>query len=219
MNKKIIYKNNIDLYIDNHKIHTKIIVCRCKNLLKTIVLEKLDLSDKDKVFFLSLSKKRKIEFLGIRYALKYLGIKKMFYNKKRKPLLFSKNKYISLSHSFEKIAVSISSYHIGIDIEKLRKDKKIVKIKKKFIREDESIFINTNYEEDYLHIIWGIKESLYKLEGGLFYSFLNHYKVSPFCIKKDDCISCWIIKNTYSKKFSAFYKKIGDHYLVYSIDK
>ncbi|WP_185859543.1 4'-phosphopantetheinyl transferase family protein [Blattabacterium cuenoti] len=203
-----------------NNLHTKIIVFRWEHFLETTFLEKLILSDKEKMFFLSLSKKRKREFLGIRYVLRYIGMKmNIFYNEKRKPFLFSEGKNISLSHSFEKIAIAISSYQIGIDIEKLRKDNKIVKIKKKFLRKDESIFINPNYEEDYLHIIWGIKESLYKLEGGIFYSFLDHYKVSPFCLKKDYCISCWILKKTYSKKFSAFYRKIEEHYLVYIIDK
>ncbi|WP_185860944.1 4'-phosphopantetheinyl transferase family protein [Blattabacterium cuenoti] len=199
--------------------HTIIIVFRWKHFLETMFLRKLFLSDKEKVFFLSLSEKRKIEFLSIRYVLKYIGIKiNIFYNEKRKPFLFPEGKYISLSHSFEKIAIAISSYHIGIDIEKLRKDKKIIRIKKKFIRDDESIFIPKNYEEDYLHIIWGIKESLYKLEGGIFYSFLDHYKVSPFCIQKDSYVSCWILKKYYSKRFYAFYRKIEEHYLVYIID-
>ncbi|WP_238785034.1 4'-phosphopantetheinyl transferase family protein [Blattabacterium cuenoti] len=197
-----------------------IIVFIWKNFYETMFSEKLILSDKEKIFFLSLSEKRKREFLGIRYVLRYIGIKmNIFYNEKKKPFFFPEEKYISLSHSFEKIAIAISYYKIGIDIEKLRKNNKIVKIKKKFIRDDESIFINPNYEEDYLHIIWGIKESLYKLEGGILYSFLDHYKVSPFCIKKDSCISCWIIKKSYSKRFYAFYRKIEEHYLVYIIDK
>ncbi|BAM99559.1 4'-phosphopantetheinyl transferase family protein [Blattabacterium cuenoti] len=203
-----------------HTLHTMIIVFKWKHFLETMFLRKLYLSDKEKMFFLSLSEKRKREFLGIRSALRYIGIKmNIFYNEKRKPFLFSEGKHISLSHSFEKIAIAISSYHIGIDIEKLRKDKKIVRIKKKFIRDDESIFIHPNYEEDYLHIIWGIKESLYKLEGGIFYSFLDHYKVSPFCLQKNSRVSCWIIKNSYSQRFSAFYRKIEEHYLVYIIDK
>ncbi|WP_238784178.1 4'-phosphopantetheinyl transferase family protein [Blattabacterium cuenoti] len=196
-----------------------IIVFRWKYFLETMFLKKLYLSDKEKIFFLSLSKKRKREFLGVRYAFKYIGMKmNIFYNEKSKPFLFSEKKHISISHSFERIAIAISSYQIGIDIEKLRKNKKIVKIKKKFVRDDESVFIHPNYEEDYLHIIWGIKESLYKLEGGIFYSFLNHYKVSPFCIKKDSFVSCWIIKNSYSKRFFAFYRKIEEYYLVYVID-
>ncbi|AER40428.1 putative phosphopantetheinyl transferase [Blattabacterium sp. (Mastotermes darwiniensis) str. MADAR] len=186
--------------------------------LKTMWLEKLILSTKEKRFFLSLSKKRKKEFLGVRYALRYIGINmNIFYNEKRKPFLFPQEKYISLSHSFDKIAIAISSYHIGIDIERIRK--KIVIIKKKFLREDESLFIHPNYEEDYLHIIWGVKESLYKLEGGISSSFLTNYKVSPFFLKSDSCISCWIMKDSYSKRFSAFYRKIDDHYLVYIIDR
>ncbi|WP_185872947.1 4'-phosphopantetheinyl transferase family protein [Blattabacterium cuenoti] len=214
------------MYIDNIRtttLHTQIIVFRWE-YLKNNYLEPVILSDKEKKHFFSLSEKRKKEYLGIRYALKYIGINNnIFYNHKRKPFIENeeKNKYISFSHSFEKIAIAVSSYHIGIDIEKLRQDKKILKIKKKFLREDESIFINPHYEEDYLHIIWGIKESLYKLEGGQFYSFLDHYKVSPFCIDtnyKTSSISCWVIKESYSKKFSAFYRKIDDHYLVYIID-
>ncbi|WP_317168707.1 4'-phosphopantetheinyl transferase family protein [Blattabacterium cuenoti] len=179
------------------------------------------LSERDKIFFFSLSEKRKHEFFMVRYALrKYFGINMdIFYDDKRKPFLPVPGKYISFSHSFDKIAIAISSYQIGIDIEKCRKNKKIIKIKEKFIRDDESIFINPNYEEDYLHVIWGIKESLYKLEGGMYYSFLTHYRVSPFCIKKDYCVSCWIIKDSYSKKLFAFYRKIEDHYLVYIIDK
>ncbi|WP_185872441.1 4'-phosphopantetheinyl transferase family protein [Blattabacterium cuenoti] len=207
-----------------YKFHTKIIVFKWDKwqfFFKKTFLEKLIFSDKDKMFFFSLSEKRKKEFLGIRYALRYIiGIKmNIFYNEKRKPFIFSKGKHISLSHSFERIAIAISSYKIGIDIEKLRKDNKIIKIKKKFLREDESIFIKKNYEKDYLHIIWGIKESLYKLEGGIYNSFLDRYKVSPFFLKKDYCISCWIIKKTYCKIFYAFYRKIEEHYLVYIIDK
>ncbi|WP_185858186.1 4'-phosphopantetheinyl transferase family protein [Blattabacterium cuenoti] len=209
----------------SYKFHTIIMVFRWNHFSETMFLrkKKLFFSDKEKIFFLSLSKKRKKEFLGIRYVLRYVGIKmNISYNEKRKPFIFdtgNTGKHISLSHSFERVAIAISSYHIGIDIEKLREDKKIVKIKKKFIRDDESIFIHPNYEEDYLHIIWGIKESLYKLEGGVFYSFLNHYKVSPFCIQKDSYISCWIIKDSYSKRFYAYYRKIEKHYLVYIIDK
>ncbi|WP_185871880.1 4'-phosphopantetheinyl transferase family protein [Blattabacterium cuenoti] len=203
-----------------HTLHTIIIVFIWKHFLETMILRTLSLSDQEKVFLKSLSEKRKREFLGIRYVLKYINIKmNIFYNERRKPFLFPEGKHISLSHSFEKIAIAISSYRIGIDIEKLRENKKIIKIKKKFIRDDESIFIHPNYEEDYLHIIWGIKESLYKLEGGIFYSFLDHYKVSPFCLKRDSCVSCWIIKKSYSKRFSAFYRKIEKHYLVYIIDK
>ncbi|WP_317168668.1 4'-phosphopantetheinyl transferase family protein [Blattabacterium cuenoti] len=183
-------------------------------------MENIILSKKERMFFLSLSIKRKKEFLGIRYALRYIGMNiRIFYNEKRKPFLFPEKKHISLSHSFGKIAIAISSYQIGIDIEKLRKDNKIVKVKNKFLRKDESIFIKKNYEKDYLHVIWGIKESLYKLEGGIHHSFLNRYKVSPFILEKKSCISCWIMKKTCSQRFYAFYRKIENFYLVYIIDK
>ncbi|WP_185865220.1 4'-phosphopantetheinyl transferase family protein [Blattabacterium cuenoti] len=209
--------------LEFNKIHTKIIVLKWKKLLDNFFFEKIELTNKEKKFFFSLSsKKKKKEFLGVRYALKYLGIKvNVFYDKKKKIFLYKKKKnIISLSHSYDKMAIAISYHHIGIDIEKFRYDNKILKIKNKFIRNDENIFIQKklNNEIDYLYIIWGIKESLYKLTGGIFYNFLKNYKVSPFCIQKNFPISCWILKNSCSIKFSAFYRKIGDYYLVYSID-
>ncbi len=208
------------------KFHTKVIIINWKNFRRKIFLENylfskiIYLSIKDKKWLKFLSYKRKIEFLGIRYILKYLGINiKILYNKKRKPFfLKNQSQYISITHSYEKTAIGISNYPIGIDIEKIRENKKIINIKKKFIRRDESSFIPTSFEEDYLYIIWCIKESLYKLDGGIYYNFLNNYKVSNFCINKDFIIQCWIIKNSFSKKFCAFYRKIDGYYLIYVID-
>ncbi|WP_238858485.1 holo-ACP synthase [Blattabacterium cuenoti] len=70
-------------------IHTTIIVFKWGHLKKTMFLEKFILSDQERRFFFSLSEKRKKEFLGVRYALKYIGINmNIFYNKKRKPFLY-----------------------------------------------------------------------------------------------------------------------------------
>ncbi|WP_185873503.1 4'-phosphopantetheinyl transferase family protein [Blattabacterium cuenoti] len=202
--------------INFNKIHTKIIVIKWYKYLNIKYFKELLINDKEKKFFFSLSEKRKIEFIGIRFILKYMRIKINFLYKNNFFIYKGKKIYFSLSHSHERIAIAISYYHVGVDIEKYRE--KITKIKKKFIRKDENIFFEKKFEKDYLHIIWGIKESLYKLNGGIFYNFINHYKVSSFCIKKDYSIPCWIIKKYYSKKFTAFYKKLENYYLVYSID-
>ncbi|WP_185877577.1 4'-phosphopantetheinyl transferase family protein [Blattabacterium cuenoti] len=210
--------------IENNNIHTKIIVLKWIKFLDSTFISKIKLNDKEKIFYNSLSEKRKKEFLGIRLGirciLKYIGIKiSVIYNEKKKFFfLFHNKKYISLSHSYDRMAIAISSFNVGIDIEKFRLDNKIMNIKNKFIRKDENSFIRKKYEKDYLHIIWGIKESLYKLSKGIFYNFLKNYKVSPFCIDANSYISCWILKKNYSKKFYAFYRKIKNYYLVYSID-
>ncbi|WP_185878097.1 4'-phosphopantetheinyl transferase family protein [Blattabacterium cuenoti] len=199
------------------EIHTKIIVIKWNKYLNTTNFKQLLLlNDKERKIFLSLSDKRKIEFIGTRFILRYMRIKINSLYNNNFFIYKGKKKYFSLSHSYERIAIAISSYHVGIDIEKYRE--KITKIKKKFVRKDENFFLKKKSEKDYLHIIWGIKESLYKLNGGTYYNFLNHYKVSPFCIKKDHSIQCWIIKKYCSKKFTAFYKKLENYYLVYSID-
>ncbi|WGH26383.1 MAG: 4'-phosphopantetheinyl transferase superfamily protein [Candidatus Bostrichicola ureolyticus] len=144
--------------------------------------------------------------------MKYLGLDPLvYYNTIGKP--FIKNYNVSFSHSYKKVVVAISSNIIGVDIEKCKKNK-ILKVKNKFLREDEANFIDDSFEVDQLHIIWCIKESLYKLSNKKLVNLLLNYKISPFS-KKDTNIRCWIIDKSYSKAFNAYYLIIEDYYLIY----
>lgn len=49
---------------------------------------------------------------------KYINLGKVTFKKDGKPILNIKNKYFSLSHSYNKIAIAINDKPIGIDIEK-----------------------------------------------------------------------------------------------------
>lgn len=125
--------------------------------------------------------------------------------------MMSNNYYISISHSYKLVSVGISNSIIGIDIEKNRFND-ILKIKKKFIHKSEDLYNGLSNESDYLHIIWGIKEGLFKLCYQNFWNFLLYYRVDYFKLKKYNLISCWIIdkKNIYY----ASYKKINDYFLI-----
>lgn len=195
--------------------HTKILVWEITEpeevLFKTLALSRQDLEK-----YTCLTPKRQREFLGVRCALKNLELPlDIRYNTKGKPSL-DKECYISISHAHERVAVACGSYPIGVDIERL-KPEKILSVKKKFLRNDETAFINPKYEVDQLHIIWGIKESLYKLHGGSLPSPLENYKVDPFSIN-DLYMKCWIIEGSYSKRFFAHHKKTENYQLVYIID-
>jgi len=196
--------------------YTKIIVW---NLVETNeeLLDQLQLEEYRLEKYNTLTEKRKKEFLGIRMCLKYLGKNvDVLYDKKGRPYLDSDN-HLSITHSHGKVAVGISRYKIGIDIEKKR-DVKIQNIKQKFIRPDENFVANfPELENDYLHIIWGIKESLYKLDGGEWWNFLLNYRTENFNLQ-DKYINCWITKEIISNKYYAFWHMIDDFYLVIVVD-
>lgn len=120
-------------------------------------------------------------FLSIRHLLKHVGYtdEDLEYDEYGKPHLKDGN-YISITHSNEYTAIIISSKNpVGIDIEKQRD--KIVKIAHKFTPISEYKTI-ANHEAlvSKLTIVWGAKESLYKIYGKKQLLFLHHIYIEDF---------------------------------------
>ena len=118
-------------------------------------------------------------FLSIRHLLKNLGYSDfdLIYDDNGKPHL-TDEKYISITHSFQFTGVIISRKKVGIDIEKQRSKIKI--IAPKFTPLEE---YNQLGEEDLIRtltIVWGAKESLYKLYGKQGLLFLHDIYVFDF---------------------------------------
>lgn len=167
--------------------------------------------------YLTLGPKQGKEYLGLHACLKELNLDfDVYYNQNGKPYLPT-NKQLSITHSFDMVCIGLSKFNIGIDIEKSRPEK-ILNIKEKFIREDEAKWIPKDREGEYLHVIWGIKEGLYKLNGGNLWNFLHHYRVEPFELKENSPISCWISDEVKSEKFIASFTMVEDYYLVWVLD-
>ena len=120
-------------------------------------------------------------FLSIRHLMAEAGYvdHDLYYDKVGKPHLRDGQK-ISITHSnhFTGIIVSTKG-EVGIDIEKQRE--KILRIASKFTPiEEYRTIANTDALIQKLTIVWGAKESLYKIyaEPGL--SFLHHIDVKDF---------------------------------------
>ena len=162
--------------------------------------------------------KQCMEYLGLRASLMELNSDlDVNYDEKGKPWLDSAH-HLSITHSYGLVSVAISHFHIGIDIEK-RRDHKILNIAKKFIRDDEFTWIpEDNNLADYLHIIWGIKEGLYKINGGNLWNFRHHYRVEAFELKENSVIHCWISDEMSSRKYFAYYKMIKGYFLIWVVD-
>ena len=115
-------------------------------------------------------------FLGVRQLLKQAGYtpQNLSYDAMGKPHL-SDQKFISISHSFEFVAVVISSQEVGIDLEKERP--KIHTIAPKFLHPSECAQLSS---DRMLTTSWCIKEAAYKLIGQKGLSFLNHIRIDNF---------------------------------------
>lgn len=146
-------------------------------------------------------------FLSVRHLLREFGYtdQDLFYDDNGKPHL-KDGKYISITHSFTFSGVIISANEVGIDIEKQRD--KIGIIAKKFV-DYEFNYLKKN-SEDYvrnLTVIWGIKESLYKLFATPGMLFKEHFLVIPFMLKDKETIA-WIDyenkKHRYNTAFLEF---------------
>lgn len=124
-------------------------------------------------------------FMSIRHLLAEAGYTDfdLYYNELGKPHL-KDNKYISITHSFEFTAIIVSEEQVGIDIEKTRD--KILKIAEKFTPiEEYRTLANEAAIIRKLTIVWGAKESIYKLyaEPGL--SFLQHINIADFDLEEN----------------------------------
>ncbi|KGO78919.1 4-phosphopantetheinyl transferase [Flavobacterium beibuense F44-8] len=157
-------------------------------------------------------------FLSVRKLLNEAGYTDfdLFYTEDGKPHL-KDGKNISITHSFSFSAIIISDKSIGIDME-IRREKAI-KIADKFI-DKEFDFLNTEDVPDYVRrliVIWGVKETLYKMFSRKGLSFKQNIDVAPFEMhdaKGTATVSYMEIEGNYS----FYFEEIEDFTLVYSID-
>ena len=120
-------------------------------------------------------------FLSIRHLLKEFNIKDidLEYDEFGKPHL-KDGRFISMTHSFQFTGVIVSEEKsVGIDIEKQRE--KILKIAHKFTPiEEYKTIANVATLTRKLTIVWGGKESLYKIYGEKKLLFLHHIFIEDF---------------------------------------
>ncbi len=120
-------------------------------------------------------------FLSIRHLMAEAGYedKDLFYDEGGKPHLKDGNK-ISISHSHQFTTIIISEeQEVGIDIEMQRE--KILRIANKFTPlEEYRTLANSEALIRKLTIVWGAKESLYKIYAKQGLSFLHHVDVKDF---------------------------------------
>lgn len=134
-------------------------------------------------------------FLSIRHLLAEEGYEDhdLFYDDYGKPHL-KDGRFISITHSHEFTGIILSDrVEVGIDIE-LQRDK-ILKIAHKFtpLKEYRTV-ANTDALVRKLTIVWGAKESLFKIYAQKGLSFLHHINITDFALSDTETTGAILFK-------------------------
>jgi len=155
-------------------------------------------------------------FLSIRHLLALYGYvdEDLHYNELGKPHL-KDGTHISITHSHQFTAIIIGKEdEVGIDIEKQRD--KILRIAHKFTPVNEyRTLANTEAVVRKLTIVWGAKESLYKIYGQKGLSFLQHINVNDFLFD-DGSTTATIAYNGDTAKYQISFLEFEGFTCVYA---
>lgn len=185
-----------------------------EELLKT---EALSSADKKKWENFQ-SDKRKREWLTVRVLLRTFfpasTLPLITYDQFGKPSL-DINRGISISHTKEFVAIIITDKaNAGIDIETLRD--RITVLSSKFCNKEELNAVPALNRIEYLHVLWGAKEVLYKLHGRGEMDFRAHLHVEPFQFEKKGTVNASVHKNDRSSSHLIAYQLWNNMMLTYS---
>jgi phosphopantetheinyl transferase len=151
-------------------------------------------------------------FLAVRMLLQHLGYSDfdLEYDANGKPHL-KDTKCISISHSHEFSAIAVSSNPIGIDLEQMKE--KTLKIASRFM--DVSHLDNLSEAEKIkkVTVIWGIKESVFKIKSKEGISFLNHIFENEFNLEDKKTIA-QLRFNSEIENFKIVFNSVEDYIYV-----
>lgn len=156
-------------------------------------------------------------FLSIRHLMAEEGYKDsdLYYDENGKPHL-QDGTHISITHSFEFTGIILSGERqVGIDIEKQRG--KILRIAHRFTPMRD--YHNVANEEALIRkltVVWGIKESLYKIMGMPGISFLNHISIDDFDLR-DQGASARVIYDGHQSEYSTSFLEFEGFTCAYAI--
>jgi phosphopantetheinyl transferase len=165
-------------------------------------------------------------FLAVRMLLQHLGYTdyNLVYDETGKPhLMLEANlspithhlspnqKHISISHSHEFSCICISNEPMGIDMEKLKE--KTLKIASRYmdVKHLENLPVLEQMEK--ATVIWGVKESIFKIKNETGISFPEHIFENPFDLKDGQCSAELHFNNTI-EKFNIQFFKVEDYIFV-----
>jgi|SRR6185436_19941594 len=187
-----------------------------KDLLQISRITKEELEDAGKK-----NPKRQLEWIATRLLVKkMLGEDKkieIFYDDYGKPHLKGTAKHISISHTKQFVAVIMhNKKHVGIDIEIIAP--RIENISQRFLSKKEMVWTKENYSLEKLFVVWGAKESAFKIyaEGGI--EFREMLEVGQFDYAQQGATDITLHKNNVTCAYPVWWEQVREIMLVYAIE-
>lgn len=154
------------VFLDESNLNYKFAVWRRVESI-SFFLENMDLNRQETDHIYGLPVNRVLEWLSTRYVLNLIlgSNKKNVFLKDKfgKPYVFNSDAFVSLSHCDKMVAVAVSNFPVGIDIEKV--NDKAFRIKDKFASDSDLLIKGAEEDVFYFSKLWTIKEAVYKAYG------------------------------------------------------
>ncbi len=182
-------------------------------------LEQLNFWPEEQEHLNQIKGRKRIEWLAVRQLVHTLSERDIrgpiLKDEHGKPFLKDSSFFISMSHTKGFAAVIAAPYEVGVDIQE--RWSSILRLKKKFVGNSEiSIVENAEDEIAALHILWGIKEGLYKAYGRRKIDFKMHLFVDTFEIKASGGYTTAQIRlDNFQQTYDVHYELFRDIYFVY----
>lgn len=159
---------------------------------------------------------RRLEWLSVRALLKELlgEEKKIEYYPSGMPYLADQSFHISISHTRGYVAVILDkNKKVGIDIEQY--GERILKLRTKFLSENEIKSLSTEKEVYHLLLLWSAKETIFKILGQQEVEFKEHLQISPFIPLENGSFEGSEFKTNKRHKYLIHYKVHPDFVLTW----
>ena len=176
------------------------------------------LSPEENLHFNKLKGRKRLEYLSARHLVHLLtGLDHrmpIHTDLAGKPIfLWDPNSHLSISHSHQYAAAILSkTSKVGIDIQLIVPQ--MQKVAKRVFSLTELSFASTENELEMLHILWGIKEAVYKAFGLGGIDFKNQISVYPFIYQyPKGNIKADLIKENLIFSYSGTYQFLPEGYV------
>lgn len=162
-------------------------------------------------------------FLAVRMILQHLGYTDfdLLYDQFGKPHLkpqgcSSKDLELSISHSHDFSAIAISATKIGLDVEKIKS--KVLKIAPRFMDVSHLDHLTEQEKQQKATVVWGIKESIFKLKNEVGISFPNHIFENKFTFEDKKATATLHFMNK-QETFDVQFDAVEDYIVVCCFSK
>lgn len=188
------------------------------------LMERLQLDDREQKILSKLNKgKRTLHWLATRVLLRQTLNTPDFIDcpsdANGKPYLANFPERISLTHSFDYVAVMLcGDREVGIDLELVKP--KILRIADKFMRPEEMRFLplDTELAIQVLYACWSAKEAVYKLQGNKGISFRDDMTVLPFKYQPQGVLELELHGQNRKERFKVYYERFQEYMLAYVME-